>query len=42
VLETAGLVATRREGRYKFHYLQPGPLETIADRWLPGGAQEER
>jgi DNA-binding transcriptional ArsR family regulator len=34
VLEAAGLVETRREGRYKFHSLNPGPLERIADRWL--------
>jgi len=34
VLESAGLVETRREGRYKFHYLNTEPLEHIADRWL--------
>ena len=34
VLEEAGLIATRREGRYKFHDLRTGPLEHIADRWL--------
>jgi len=34
VLEQAGLVATRKEGRYKFHDLRTGPLEHIADRWL--------
>ena len=34
VLEAAGLVETRREGRYKFHDLNTGPLERIADRWL--------
>ena len=36
VLESAGLVETRREGRYKFHYLNTEPLEHIADRWLGG------
>ncbi len=36
VLESAGLVETRREGRYKFHYLDTEPLEHIADRWLRG------
>jgi DNA-binding transcriptional ArsR family regulator len=36
VLESAGLVETRREGRYKFHYLNTEPLEDIADRWLLG------
>ncbi|MCP2182035.1 transcriptional regulator, ArsR family [Prauserella alba] len=41
VLEAAGLVETRREGRYKFHYLDTGPLEEIAVRWLdrPGAPQ---
>jgi DNA-binding transcriptional ArsR family regulator len=33
VLETAGLVRSRREGRYKFHDLDPTPLRTIAERW---------
>lgn len=33
VLETAGLVRTRREGRYKFHRLDATPLREIADRW---------
>jgi DNA-binding transcriptional ArsR family regulator len=34
VLEEVGLVETRREGRYKFHYLQTRPLENLTDRWL--------
>jgi DNA-binding transcriptional ArsR family regulator len=34
VLEKAGLIATRREGRYKFHELRREPLEHLADRWL--------
>jgi DNA-binding transcriptional ArsR family regulator len=33
VLETAGLVTTRREGRYKFHHLDTAPLRQITDRW---------
>lgn len=33
VLEEAGLVRTRREGRYKFHDLDTRPLREIADRW---------
>jgi DNA-binding transcriptional ArsR family regulator len=33
VLEDAGLVASRRDGRYKFHYLDPTPLQEIAARW---------
>ncbi len=42
VLEDAGLVETRREGRYKFHDLNKTPLEHIADRWLGRGPPEER
>jgi DNA-binding transcriptional ArsR family regulator len=33
VLERAGLVTTRREGRYKFHHLDTAPLRQITDRW---------
>ena len=33
VLEEAGLVRTRREGRYKFHDLDTAPLRAITDRW---------
>lgn len=34
VLESAGLVRSRREGRYKFHDLDAEPLEHILNRWL--------
>ncbi|AKG46753.1 ArsR/SmtB family transcription factor [Streptomyces xiamenensis] len=34
VLESAGLIRTRREGRYKFHDLHTQPLEHIVTRWL--------
>ncbi|WP_067474653.1 ArsR/SmtB family transcription factor [Nocardia amamiensis] len=34
VLAAAGLVSTRREGRYKFHYLNREPLRNLTDRWL--------
>ncbi len=34
VLEEAGLIQTRKEGRYKFHDLRTEPLEHIAERWL--------
>jgi DNA-binding transcriptional ArsR family regulator len=34
VLAAAGLIVTRRQGRYKFHHLDRRPLEHIADRWL--------
>jgi DNA-binding transcriptional ArsR family regulator len=33
VLEAAGLVRSRREGRYKFHELDTTPLRAITDRW---------
>jgi DNA-binding transcriptional ArsR family regulator len=33
VLESAGLVKTQREGRYKFHHLDTAPLRQIAERW---------
>ena len=33
VLEGAGLVRTRREGRYKFHDLDTRPLRAIVERW---------
>jgi DNA-binding transcriptional ArsR family regulator len=34
VLESAGLVLSRREGRYKFHDLNTEPLDQIVTRWL--------
>jgi uncharacterized protein YndB with AHSA1/START domain/DNA-binding transcriptional ArsR family regulator len=34
VLERAGLVATRRVGREKLHYLNPVPIRLIHDRWI--------
>jgi DNA-binding transcriptional ArsR family regulator len=33
ILEAAGLVTTRREGRYKFHHINTAPLEPIVGRW---------
>ena len=33
VLEEAGLVTTRREGRYKFHHVDTSPLRSIVERW---------
>jgi DNA-binding transcriptional ArsR family regulator len=41
VLEEAGLVTTRREGRYKFHSLDTSPLRAIVERWpiTTGGRQ---
>jgi DNA-binding transcriptional ArsR family regulator len=37
VLESVGLVTSKREGRYKFHYLDTAPLKTIVERWLKPG-----
>ena len=34
VLEEAGLVATRRSGREKLHFLNPVPIRLIHDRWI--------
>ncbi len=33
VLESAGLVKTERDGRYKFHHLDTAPLRQIAENW---------
>ena len=35
VLEEAGLVRARRDGRYKFHHLDTRPLAGAVERWLP-------
>ncbi len=34
ILEQAGLVKTKREGRYKFHFMDAEPLNMIVERWL--------
>jgi DNA-binding transcriptional ArsR family regulator len=34
VLEEAGLVTTRRQGREKLHFLNPVPIRLIHDRWI--------
>ena len=34
VLEKAGLVITRRQGREKLHYLNAVPIRLIHDRWI--------
>src|SRR4051812_28391038 len=34
VLEEAGLVATRKSGREKLHYLNPMPIRVVHDRWV--------
>jgi uncharacterized protein YndB with AHSA1/START domain len=34
VLESAGLISTRKEGREKRHFLNPVPIRLIHDRWI--------
>lgn len=34
VLEAANLVMTSRDGRNKFHFLNPVPIQQVADRWI--------
>ena len=34
VLEDAGLVVSRKVGRSKLHYLNPVPIQEIAERWI--------
>jgi DNA-binding transcriptional ArsR family regulator len=34
VLEQAGLVVTRKQGRHKHHYLNPVPIRLIYERWI--------
>ena len=34
ILEDAGIVVTRRAGREKLHFLNPGPIRVIHDRWI--------
>jgi DNA-binding transcriptional ArsR family regulator len=34
ILEEASLVATRRQGREKLHFLNPVPINAIAERWI--------
>jgi uncharacterized protein YndB with AHSA1/START domain/DNA-binding transcriptional ArsR family regulator len=34
VLQQAGLIATRKVGRERLHYLNPIPIQLISDRWI--------
>src|SRR5579862_6222137 len=34
ILEEANLVASRRDGREKFHFINPVPINEIAERWI--------
>lgn len=42
MLQAAGLVSTRREGRYKFHYVDTSPLNVIVNRWLKSTRREDK
>ncbi len=39
VLEAANLVAVHRQGRNKLHFLNPVPIQQVADRWISKYAQ---
>jgi DNA-binding transcriptional ArsR family regulator len=34
ILEAANLIATKKEGREKLHFINPVPIFDIADRWI--------
>ena len=34
ILEDAGLVVSRKQGRTRLHYLNPVPIRQIHDRWI--------
>src|SRR6478752_3043579 len=34
VLEEAGVVTTRKQGREKLHFLNPVPIRLVHDRWV--------
>ncbi len=34
ILEEANLVSTQRRGREKLHFINPVPINEIADRWI--------
>lgn len=34
ILEAANLVATQRSGREKLHFINPMPINAIAERWI--------
>ena len=34
VLEEAGIVTTRKQGREKLHFLNPVPIRLVHDRWV--------
>lgn len=34
ILEEANLVSSKREGREKLHFINPVPINDIAERWI--------
>jgi DNA-binding transcriptional ArsR family regulator len=34
ILERANLVSTKRQGREKLHFVNPVPINAIAERWI--------
>ena len=42
VLEDAGLIVTRRQGREKLHFLNPVPIRQIHDRWIDKYTEHHR
>jgi DNA-binding transcriptional ArsR family regulator len=34
ILEAANLVATKKQGREKLHFINPIPINDIAERWI--------
>ena len=34
ILEQANLIATKRRGREKLHFINPVPINAIAERWI--------
>ena len=41
VLEEAGLVVTRRQGREKLHFLNAVPIRLIHDRWIDKSTERQ-
>ncbi len=41
LLEEAGLVKVKRQGRYKFHFIHLAPLEEIQRRWVDKGKETQ-
>jgi DNA-binding transcriptional ArsR family regulator len=41
ILESADVITTRMVGRHKYHYLNPVPIQEIANRWLNKFSQHQ-